>query len=125
YGGQKARVLLAKTLAQGWAPWTGEPRYLLLDGPPAHLDPARQHYALNCVRGAARRERVGGSALLPALTLASQYAARVALPKQGKVIASGTPHDVLTAQRLCECFQVEAIVLPHPRLNVPLVVTAG
>jgi iron complex transport system ATP-binding protein len=124
-GGERARVLLAKTFAQIWTSWQGEARYLLLDEPTASLDPAQQHHILQAVRRFAQAESIGVCAVLHDLNLAAQYADRMLLLKDGIRLACGEPGDVLTQAHLQTCFGVQAVILPHPRHPGPLVVTSA
>jgi iron complex transport system ATP-binding protein len=120
-GGERQRVQLARVLAQLWEPQAG-PRYLLLDEPTSSLDLAHQHQALRGARRFAQDHGVAVLAVLHDLNLAAQFANRVALLSRGRLAACDTPRAVLTEARLAECFDVQAVILPHPRLNAPLVV---
>lgn len=96
-GGELQRVVLARALAQD-AP------VLLLDEPTSALDLGRRVDALELV-DELRRER--GLTVLSAmhdLTLAAQFADRLILMSDGRVIASGTPEHVLDERVLSECF---------------------
>jgi iron complex transport system ATP-binding protein len=123
-GGEAARVHLARVLAQVWDDTGHGPRYLLLDEPVASLDPAHQHLALATARAFAKGRGVGVLAILHDPNLAAQYADRVVLLKRGRVIAEGAPRKVLTPDHLGECYGLPATVVPHPRLDAPLVVLA-
>lgn len=118
-GGERQRVHLARGLAQVWE--SGESGYLLLDEPTAWLDLAHQHQALARARAFAR---AGGTcvAVLHDLNLAAQYADRLLLLHRGRLLALGAPEAVLTPANLRAAYHVEAAVLPHPTLPVPLVV---
>jgi len=73
-GGEKARVHLARALAQIWhPPADGAERWLLLDEPTAALDLAHQHAAMRLLREWAARG-VGVVAVLHDLNLARRYA---------------------------------------------------
>lgn len=120
-GGERQRVQLARALAQlGEAP-PGGSQYLLLDEPTSSLDIAHQHEALRLARDLAKKDTVV-VAVLHDLNLAAQYADRLLLLKGGRGIAAGEPEVVLTPANLRAAFDVESVVLPHPRLGVPLVV---
>ncbi|UJR83130.1 ABC transporter ATP-binding protein [Sandaracinus amylolyticus] len=100
-GGERQRVALARALAQ-------EPEVLLLDEPLAHLDVRHRAEVL----GALRRESARGTAALCViheLALAS-YVDRCVLLHGGaegaRIVADGTPVDVLRADRLEDVYGV-------------------
>jgi iron complex transport system ATP-binding protein len=121
-GGERQRVQLARVLAQIWQPLaTHEPRYLLLDEPTANLDLPHQHATLRLAQQFAQQE-VGVLAVLHDLNLAAEYADRVAILRQGRLEAKGTPVEVLTPEILSRTFDMPVMVIPHPVLGCPLVV---
>lgn len=120
-GGEQQRVQLARVLAQLHG--TGGERLLLLDEPTSSLDIAYQHQVLKLARELCE-EQVGVLAVLHDLNLASQYANKVLVLGNGQVLAYGTPFEVLTPEVLRTAFGHELIVMPHPCLNCPLVVSA-
>ena len=90
-GGERQRVLFARALAQ-------QAEILLLDEPTASLDLRHQIEILTLARDLAHR---GGKAVLAVLhdvNLAATYCDRLVLLHGGKVAASGTPAEVLTAE---------------------------
>ena len=105
-GGEKARVAFARTLAQG-------AQLLLLDEPTASLDVRHQELLLGEV---SRRAEAGAGVIvvLHDLSLAAAYAGRVAVMKQGKVVADGPPGEVCTAALLSEVYECAMAVVPHP-----------
>ena len=108
-GGERARVQLARALAQiGRPPPDGRPRWLLLDEPTAALDLRHQHDTLATVRRWARQEGVGVLAVLHDLNLALRYADRVWVLDHGRLQASGPPAEVLTPALLQRVWQVRA-----------------
>ncbi|MBL8528445.1 MAG: heme ABC transporter ATP-binding protein [Burkholderiales bacterium] len=121
-GGERARVHLARTVVQLVGD-TPDARFLLLDEPTASLDLAHQHLALGLVRELARERRTGVLAVLHDLNLAAQYADRILLLKQGRVVADGAPDAVLSESLVSFAFSVRALVVPHPAGGRPLVVT--
>jgi iron complex transport system ATP-binding protein len=110
-GGEQARVHLARVLAQLWpAPDAGAPAWrqpcLLLDEPCASLDPAHQHAVCEQVRGFARRS---GAAVLMSMhdvNLAAQYADRLLILSQGRLLQEGAPAQLLAQPQLAACFGV-------------------
>ncbi len=88
-GGQARRAMLARVMAT-------EPECLLLDEPVADLDPLACHDVMRLLR---RFAAWGGTVVvvLHALELAAQYADRMVVLQAGRIIADGTPADVLPA----------------------------
>jgi iron complex transport system ATP-binding protein len=107
-GGERARVQLARVLAQVWEPWQGRTRCLLLDEPIAALDIAHQHATLALARELAAGEGMCVVAVLHDLNLALQYADVVTLLHAGRVHACGRPSEVISRSALRDCFGLEA-----------------
>ncbi|GAB2929453.1 hypothetical protein GCM10011328_14300 [Hafnia psychrotolerans] len=55
------------------------------------------------------------------LNLAALYANRIILLHEGRVVASGTPAEVLTAEILARGYQADLGVTWHPEMAVPQV----
>jgi iron complex transport system ATP-binding protein len=105
-GGEKARVVLARALAQILAPEDDGPRALLLDEPAAALDIAHQRAAFDVLRALAHDEGVAVVAVLHDLNLAAAYADRVVLLKAGRVLASGSVAEAFDEDTLTACFSL-------------------
>lgn len=118
-GGEQQRVHLARVLAQIWA--GDQPRYLLLDEPTNNLDLAHQHTTLEVACAFARRG-VGVLAILHDLNLAAQYADHILVLKNGAMLASDTPNNVLTPAIIQQAFDIPVMVSEHPCYNCPLVI---
>lgn len=123
-GGEKARVQLARVLAQIWDCPVDSPGFLLLDEPTAALDCAQQHRLLSLARNFARERNAGVFAILHDLNLAAQYADDLLALRGGVVVARGTPAEVLKASHVREIFDLSALILPHPSHGWPMVVPA-
>jgi iron complex transport system ATP-binding protein len=114
-GGQRQRAWISMALAQGTD-------LLLLDEPTTYLDLAHQVDVLELI-GRLHTER-GRTVVvvLHDLNLAARYAERLVAMKDGVLVASGTPEEVLTEQLLAEVFELEARVVPDPVTGTPMVV---
>lgn len=120
-GGERQRVQLARVLAQIWEPCTLGARFLLLDEPTAALDLAHQHLTLQLARRLAA-QGVGVLAILHDLNVAAQYADRIALLANGRLLDTGAPAAVLSAENLWKAFGVRVSVIQHPVYGTPLVI---
>src|SRR3712207_1670253 len=114
-GGQRQRAWISMALAQ-------ETDLLLLDEPTTYLDLSHQIDVLELVaRLHAERGRTV-VVVLHDLNLAARYAQRLVAMRDGALVASGTPHEVLTEQLLADVFDLEARVVPDPVAGTPMVV---
>ncbi|MCU1725369.1 ABC transporter ATP-binding protein [Pseudomonas sp. 7P_10.2_Bac1] len=107
-GGEKQRVILARALTQ-------QPDLLILDEPTNHLDPRYQLELLQLVK----RLQIGTLASIHDLNLAAAFCDRLYVINHGKIIASGTPREVLTVELLRNVFGVDALVDDHPLSGYP------
>lgn len=112
-GGERARAALARVLAQGAST-------LMLDEPTAALDLKHQEDVMRLAR---ERAASGDTVIvvLHDLNVAAAYADRVTLLQRGRVVASGEPRAVLTAERIGAVYGQDVEVLEHPRTGTPLI----
>lgn len=96
-GGQRRRVLVARALAQ-------EASFLLVDEPTSELDPEHQLSIFALLQRLSRDGR-GVLVVTHDLNLASQYASRLLLLRNGRTAAEGVVNDVLDRKVLAEIYR--------------------
>ena len=98
-GGEKARVSLARVLAQ-------RTPVMLLDEPTAALDLRHQESVMRAIRTFAN-EGCAIVEVLHDLSIAAGYADRIAMIVGGKLDAIGTPDEVIVADRVSRVYGVD------------------
>lgn len=118
-GGEQQRVVFARALAQ-------QPAFLLLDEPTNHLDLRYQVELLDYARAQAA-EGVGVLVVLHDLNLAGRSCDRLAVLQAGRLVAQGTPKQVLTEALIREVFGASVRVLDDAGtpVVVPVLGAAG
>jgi iron complex transport system ATP-binding protein len=96
-GGERQKVVLATALAQS-------PRLMLLDEPTVHLDIANQVEILGLVRNLNREHNLTVIAAIHDLNMAAMYFDRLVILKAGRILADGSPHEVLTEENIFQAF---------------------
>ena len=96
--GEMQKVLIARALVC-------KPRLLILDEPCIGLDPAARQYFLNDLAALAKQENA------PTMILVTHHVEeidpwiqKVLLLKDGKVLAAGSPDDIITNRQMSELF---------------------
>ncbi len=118
-GGEKARIQLARALAQVWhAPLCGQPRWLLLDEPTAAMDLAHQHRTFMQLQAWSSDHGVGVVAVVHDLNLALRYADDALLLCSSHEPVFGAVAEVLTPNRVAQywgiqCESVSACGVPQ------------
>ena len=117
-GGQRQRVWIAMALAQ-------ETDLLLLDEPTTYLDVTHQLEMLDLLADLNERRRTTIVMVLHDLNLAGRYADHLVVLREGRVLATGSPAEVLTEAIVEEAFGLPCRVVPDPVTHTPLVVPLG
>ncbi|MFB9234991.1 ABC transporter ATP-binding protein [Plantactinospora siamensis] len=114
-GGERQRVFLARALAQGAT-------LLLLDEPTSALDIGHQQEVLELVDRLRRENGLTVLATMHDLSVAGEYADRLVLLADGRVVAEGPPPEVLTAELLARHYRarVRIVAGEHGPLVVPV-----
>lgn len=103
-GGEKQRILLARTLAQ-------QVEMLILDEPTNHLDIKYQIQIMDVVKSLG----VGVLAALHDLNLTLLYCDYVYVLKDGAIVAHGPTETVITEELIRSVYEVDCAVQRHPK----------
>ncbi|MFV2175667.1 ABC transporter ATP-binding protein [Actinomadura sp. LOL_016] len=114
-GGQRQGVWIAMVLAQ-------ETPVLLMDEPTTFLDLTHQLEVLDLCRELTHDGDRTIAAVMHDLGHACRYADHLIAMRDGAVVAAGPPTDIVTPHLIRDVFDVEAMIIPDPASNTPLVV---
>jgi iron complex transport system ATP-binding protein len=103
-GGERQRAAIARALAQ-------QSPVLLVDEPTTSLDVGRQQSVLELIDELRHDRSLTVISAMHDLTLAGQYAERLALMVGGRLVAAGTPAEILTQSVIAEHYQARVAVL--------------
>lgn len=112
-GGERQRVWLAMLVAQ-------DTRCLLLDEPISALDVAHQVEVLSLVRRLSQERGAGIVVVLHDVNMAARYCDELIALRGGRLIARGTPADIMTTPCLERIYGIEMSVIPHPETGLPV-----
>jgi iron complex transport system ATP-binding protein len=98
--GERQLVLIAMAIAQ-------DTPILLLDEPTVHLDLRHQVAAMELLIGLNERDGMTVVAVLHDLTMAANFFPRLVLIDRGRIVADGSPTEVLTPARIRSVFGVD------------------
>jgi iron complex transport system ATP-binding protein len=99
-GGERARALIARVLAQNTP-------IIMADEPVAGLDPAHQLELMELFAGLATEKKTV-IASLHDLGLAAKYCTRLIVLNRGRLVADGAPEEVLNLALLKEVYGIDA-----------------
>ena len=102
-GGQRQRAMVAMVLAQ-------DTDYVLLDEPLNNLDMRHARQMMIRLQDAARNLGKGFVIVIHDINFAAAYADRIVALKDGQIVASGTPIEIVTRPRLRGIFDLDIAV---------------
>ncbi len=105
-GGQQQKALIARALVQ-------ETGLILLDEPTSNLDIRRQLDVLGVARSLVEEKGVTVIAAMHDLNLAARFSHDLLMLKDGRVVTTGGPEDVLTTDNIAEVYKVDSLVKRH------------
>ncbi len=111
-GGERQRAFIAMTLAQ-------EPEILILDEPTTYLDVSYQIEVLELVKKLNAELGMTIVMVLHDLNLAARYSDVLAAIKNGRLLALGTPAELMSEKYLKSIFEIEAAVFEDPIHHCP------
>jgi iron complex transport system ATP-binding protein len=117
-GGQRQRVWIAMALAQ-------RTDLLLLDEPTTFLDVAHQIDVLELLSDLNRDRGTTIVMVLHDLNLAVRYADHLVAMRDGRIVASGDPDEVVSVELVAEVFGIESVVVDDPVTGDRMVVPRG
>ena len=106
-GGQRQRAFLALALAQ-------DAKTLLLDEPTTFLDLRYQLQFLDLLKRLNNEQALSIITVIHDLNLAARYCDRIAILKDGELLAIDKPREVLTEELMKQAFQVETCQIETP-----------
>jgi iron-chelate-transporting ATPase len=112
-GGERQRVWLAMLVAQ-------DAECLLLDEPISALDVSHQVEVLSLVHRLASERGLGVVVVLHDVNMAARFCDEIIALHSGRLIARGTPDDLMTPEQLEAVYGVSMGVMPHPDTARPL-----
>lgn len=112
-GGERQRVWLAMLVAQ-------DAGCLLLDEPISALDIAHQIEVLSLVHRLSREKQLGVIVVLHDINMAARFCDEIIALHSGRLIAHGTPADIMTPEALHRIYGLDMAVFPHPGSGLPV-----
>jgi len=102
-GGQQQQALIARAIVQ-------EAAVFLFDEPTSDLDIKHQLEVMETVRRIVREKNVAVVMTIHDLNLASRYADRVVMLKDGVIFAAGDASSVLTGENIAQVYGVQVLI---------------
>lgn len=112
-GGERQRAWLAMLVAQ-------DAECLLLDEPISALDVAHQVEVLSLVHRLAAERGLGVVVVLHDVNMAARFCDEILALHSGKLIARGTPEEIMNPVQLQTIYGIPIGVMRHPETNYPI-----
>jgi iron complex transport system ATP-binding protein len=121
-GGERQRVNFARVLAQLWRDDSIDScRYLFLDEPLTFLDIRHQIDFMKRIRKFTDDADVVTVGVVHDLNLAARFADQILMLSGGRIVAAGTPSEVLTTERIGRVFGVEPTMVQTENSGIHLI----
>ncbi|WP_327371685.1 ABC transporter ATP-binding protein [Streptomyces sp. NBC_01217] len=117
-GGQRQRAWIAMAVAQGTP-------VMLLDEPTTYLDLAHQIDVLDLITDLNRHQGRTVVMVLHDLNQACRYADHIVAMKAGRIVAEGTPAEIITAAVVEDVFGLRCVIGEDPVSRTPMVIPMG
>lgn len=114
-GGQRQRAWIAMALAQ-------ESDILLLDEPTTFLDLSHQLEVLDLLSSLNQERGMTVVMVIHDLNMAARFCDRFIMVADGKIMAQGSPEEVLNPKNLAAAFKILARVIQDPVSKRPMIV---
>ncbi|MEF1289751.1 ABC transporter ATP-binding protein [Vibrio sp. M260118] len=112
-GGERQRAWVAMLLAQ-------QSQCILLDEPTSALDVAHQHELLALIRELNQTMGLTVIMVLHDVNMAAKFSDYLIALHSGKVIASGSPQELMTPETLLKIYGMELALFEHPNTGQPI-----
>ena len=117
-GGQRQRVWIAMVLAQ-------QTPLVLLDEPTTWLDITHQIELMELLRDLNRTHQRTLVVVLHDLNQACRYATHLIAMRDGQIIASGAPKDIVTVELIEQVYGLACVIIEDPVAGTPMIVPLG
>lgn len=108
-GGEKQRVIIARAIAQ-------QTKIILLDEPTSHLDIHHQLEIMELI-SRLKSKNITIMAVLHDVNMAARFCSRLILLNKGKIVADGTPDEVIDPKYLDSVYKMEMVVRENKVLS--------